>query len=440
MLQWRQRIGKLSLDVVSLHHRNAKRLQSTGTALQSGEQLLPAQTRGFPAATTVSPALLARARAVAREHETLAKQLRIGFDAGIAKRVGELTLTARVLNEWDAAQTSIAELEKLLQDPSSDQELRSLASDEIATTLENLPDISTRLQSSLIPAHPFAELSCLLEIRPGVGGSEAGLFAGDLLRMYQAYCKHRSLRANLLKLEHENVSGAPTDSLIKEAILEVASPGAYSMLRSEGGVHRVQRVPATESKGRTHTSAVAVYVMPGLPSNPADELGEKSFDNPESDYYVNPGDVRTDLMRAGGAGGQHVNKTESAVRLTHLPTGTVVAMQDSRSQHENRAKAWQILRAKIAQQKREAREEELAQLRLSMVGIAKTGRGDKVRTYNWSQQRVTDHRSGITLHHLDDILQGGHSLDTIMDSVKGWLRERDIQALIADQEAAATKK
>ena len=326
-----------------------------------------------------------------------------------------------------------------MQDPSSDQELRSLASDEIATTSENLTDICNRLQSSLVPAHPFSELPCLLEIRPGAGGSEAGLFASDLLRMYQAYCKRRRLRASLLKLEHENFSGGPSDSLIREAILEIASPGAYNMLRSEAGVHRVQRVPATESKGRTHTSAVGVYVMPGLPNNQADELGHESFNNPESDYYVNPSDVRTDVMRAGGAGGQHVNKTESAVRLTHLPTGTVVAMQDSRSQHENRAKAWQILRAKIAQGKREAREEELAQLRLNMIGVAKMGRGDKVRTYNWSQQRVTDHRSGITLYHLDDILLGGDSLDKIMDSVQSWLRERDIQALIADQEAAATK-
>ena len=327
----------------------------------------------------------------------------------------------------------------MLQDPATDQELRALASDEIATASKILPDISSRLQSSLIPVHPFTELPCLLEIRPGAGGSEAALFCGDLLRMYQAYCKRRGLQTKLLKLDHESAIRGSPNTQIREAILEIASPGAYSLLRCEGGVHRVQRVPATESKGRVHTSAAAVIVMPAFPTNPAEELGQASFDNPESDYYVNPGDVRTELMRAGGPGGQHVNKTESAVRLTHIPSGIVVATQDSRSQHENKANAWQILRAKIAQARRDAREEELAQLRLSMVGVAKTGRGDKVRTYNWGQQRVTDHRSGITLHQLDNILQGGDSLDEIMDSVKGWLKQRDIEALMADPDVAARR-
>ena len=321
----------------------------------------------------------------------------------------------------------------MLQDPSTDHELRSLASEEIECTSERLPALGARLQSSLIPPHPFAELPCLLEIRPGAGGSEAGLFAGDLLRMYQAYCKRHGLRLNTLKLEHEAVSSGDSNSLIKEAIIEVEAPGAYELLRCEAGVHRVQRVPATESKGRTHTSAVAVIVMPSFPSTGSDELGEDSFKDPNSDYYVDPSEVRTDVMRASGAGGQHVNKTDSAIRLTHVPTGTVVAMQDSRSQHQNRTKAWQILRARLAQGRREAREEELAQLRLNTVGVAKMGRGDKVRTYNWSQQRVTDHRSGITLHHLNDILQGGDSLDNVMQSVKAWLKERDLHSLIADE-------
>ena len=334
---------------------------------------------------------------------------------------------------------SISELQQLLQDPSTDQELRSLAAEEIETTLENLPALGARLQSSLIPAHPFAELPCLLEIRPGAGGSEAGLFTGDLLRMYQAYCKRQGLRVNLLKLEHEAVSGGESDSQIKEAVIEVEGTGAYELLRCEAGVHRVQRVPATESKGRTHTSAVAVIVMPSFPTNGNEELGQDSFKDPNSDYYVDPGEVRTDVMRASGAGGQHVNKTDSAIRLTHVPTGTVVAMQDSRSQHQNREKAWQILRARLAQARREAREEELAQLRLSVVGIAKMGRGDKVRTYNWSQQRVTDHRSGITLHHLEDILEGGDSLSKVMHSVRTWLRERDLESLIADEEAVLAR-
>lgn len=327
----------------------------------------------------------------------------------------------------------------MLQDPSTDEEIRVLATEEISTTSEHLLDVGARIQSSLLPVHPFANLPCLLEIRPGAGGSEAGLFAGDLLRMYQAYCKRLHLHANLIKLEHEAASGGDSSILIKEAILEIQNTGAYGLLRCEAGVHRVQRVPATESKGRTHTSAVAVIVLPAFPTNPADELGQDSFNNPESDYYVNPTDVRTDIMRASGAGGQHVNTTDSAVRLTHVPSGTVVAMQESRSQHQNRAKAWQVLRARIAQARREAREEEQARIRLSAVGIGKMGRGDKIRTYNWSQQRVTDHRSGITLHQLDDILQGGDNLSQMMDSVKSWLKDQDIKALVVDHERGAVK-
>ena len=311
-----------------------------------------------------------------------------------------------------------------------------MAAEEVKDTTNDVVSSASRLQASLIPTHPFAELSCLLEIRPGAGGSEAGLFAGDLLRMYQAYCKRHSLRVNILKLESETGSGTGSESQIQEAVLEVDGFGAYELLRCEAGVHRVQRVPATESKGRMHTSAVAVIVLPSFPSDGSENLGEESFKDPASDFYVYPSDVRTDVMRARGAGGQHVNTTDSAVRLTHIPTGIVVAVQESRSQHQNREKAWQILRARIAQARREAREEELAQIRLSVVGVAKMGCGDKVRTYNWNQQRVTDHRSGMTLHHLDDILQGGESLDAVMDSVRSWLKERDVEGLIADEEAA----
>lgn len=355
---------------------------------------------------------------------------------GVSEQREITTSSYYVVSHTDSCFKSLTELQQLLRDPRTDAELRSLAAEEIKDSSDNVASLGGRLQASLIPPHPFAELPCLVEIRPGVGGFEAGLFAGDLLRMYQAYCKRHGLRVNVLKLEYETVSGAGPESQIQEVVLEVDGTGAYELLRCEAGVHRVQRVPATETKGRTHTSAVAVIVMPNFPSEGSEGLGQESFRDPASDFYVNPSDVRTDVMRARGAGGQHVNTTDSAVRLTHIPTGTVVAVQDSRSQQQNRAKAWQILRARTAQAKREAREEELAQLRLSVVGVAKMGRGDKVRTYNWSQQRVTDHRSGITLHHLDDILQGGNSLDTVMESVRAWLRERDVESLIADEEAA----
>lgn len=280
-------------------------------------------------------------------------------------------------------------------------------------------------------------MPCLVEIRPGAGGNEAALFAGDLLRMYRAFCKRKGLRANLLKLDSS--ASVSSDDQIEEAVLEIDAAGAYDIFKCEAGVHRVQRVPATENKGRIHTSAVSVLVLPNFPEQGDEEMGAANFDDPSSDYYIDPGDVRTDVMRARGAGGQHVNTTDSAVRLTHIPTNTVIAIQDSRSQPKNRAKAWQILRAKLAQQRRDAREEEMAQLRVSVIGVARMGRGDKVRTYNWGQQRVTDHRSGITLHHLDGILEGGESLDHVMSSVKEWLNTRDIESLIADEEAERAK-
>jgi peptide chain release factor 1 len=169
-----------------------------------------------------------------------------------------------------------------------------------------------------------------------------------------------------------------------------------------------------------------------LPSVPENAAEEQDFDDPESDYYIDQKEVKLEVMRASGAGGQHVNKTESAVRLTHLPTNTVVAMQDSRSQHKNKEKAWALLRSRIAQSRREKREEEMANMRRSVIGVAKMGRGDKVRTYNWGQQRVTDHRSGTTVHDLDDVMEGGQTLGQVMESVRGWLMERDVEALIAD--------
>lgn len=221
-------------------------------------------------------------------------------------------------------------------------------------------------------------------------------------------------------------------------MLEITSPNAYDIFRCEAGVHRVQRVPATEAKGRTHTSTVSVLVLPSLETS-GEKDSEANFDDPENDYYVNPRDVRTDTMRASGAGGQHVNKTDSAVRLTHIPTGTVVSMQTSRSQHKNRDDAWRLLRSRLAQARREAREEEMAKMRTGIVGVGKTGRADKVRTYNWGQQRVTDHRSGVTINRLDDVLEGGHSLEDIMGSVKEWLKERELEAMGADEDVAAKR-
>ncbi|GIK01001.1 hypothetical protein Aspvir_005033 [Aspergillus viridinutans] len=248
--------------------------------------------------------------------------------------------------------------------------------------------------------------------------------------MYTAFCTRRGLRSNVIKLD---VQDGPSDDRLSEAVLEIDADGAYDLLRTESGVHRVQRVPATETKGRTHTSAVSVMVLPNFPEAGAGMDSALNFDDPNSDYYVDPQEVRTEKMRASGAGGQHVNKTESAIRLTHIPTGIVVSMQDSRSQHANRKKAWQLLRAKLAEARQEAREQELVELRRGVLGgVARMGRGDKIRTYNYGQSRCTDHRSGITVHNLDNVLDGGESLETVMDSVRTWLADREIAAISAE--------
>jgi peptide chain release factor 1 len=380
---------------------------------------------------------------MASEHDKLAKETSETFDAKISKRIGELKSVATALKEWEDTQDSLNELHALLKDPTTDQELRELAADDLATIATQLETLSQNLATALTPKHPFEDLPCLIEIRPGAGGGEAALFAGDLLRMYKAYCSRKNMRVSMLKYETaDGDSDSSGESPLAEAILEVETPGAYGQLRSEAGVHRVQRVPATESKGRTHTSAVAVLVLPSLPVSASEgqEMWEADLNDPTSDYYVNPTEVRTDVMRARGAGGQHVNTTDSAIRLTHIPTNTVVSMQDSRSQHKNRDKAWQLLRSKLAQARREAREEEAVKLRRGVIGVAKMGRGDKVRTYNWGQQRVTDHRSGLSVHNLDDVMEGGHDLDKIIDSVKTWFGEREIEGMLAEEEAASTSK
>ena len=345
--------------------------------------------------------------------------------------MGEHGPIVHALRELDRANESVEELTSLIHDPSSDAELRELAADDLGAARTQLQCASQSLITALVPVHPFAHLPCLMEIRPGAGGSEAAIFAGDLLRMYQAFCNRKGFRTSLLK--YENINGTQEAGVpLSEAILEIDQENAYGVFRCEAGVHRVQRVPATETKGRTHTSAASVHVLPSLQDNAA---AAEDFDDPESDYYIDPKEVKMEVMRASGAGGQHVNKTESAVRLTHLPTNTVVSMQDSRSQPKNKEKAWTLLRSRIAQLRREKREEEMVAMRRSVVGVAKMGRGDKIRTYNYGQQRVTDHRSGNTVHDLDDVMEGGQTLDGVMESVRTWLMEKDVEAMMAEDAA-----
>lgn len=360
------------------------------------------------------------------------------FDAKTAKRAGETSRVAAALKQFEKAKAALQELQGLLE--SDDAEMRELARDDLEATNAQLADSSHNLSAALTPKHPFADMPCLLEIRPGPGGTEGRFFADSLFRMYQAYCANKGYRTRVVKYEasdSDGQKGSEGEIALQEAVLEVQEPGAYASFRGESGMHRVQRVPATEAKGRTHTSAVAVWVLPSFPENGPSSDAESEWDNPESDFYIDPAEVRSETMRARGAGGQHVNKTESAVRLTHLPTGTTVSMQDSRSQQRNREAAWRLLRSRLAQQRREAREEMARQMRSSVLPQSQITRGDKIRTYNYQQDRCTDHRSGLDFHNLPDVLRGGETLGRVMDSVQSWLVNKDIQALIADDEAAA---
>lgn len=373
---------------------------------------------------------------MAKEHDQLMEQTAETFDAKISKRIGELRSVSTALREWEESESALKELHALLKDPTTDDELRELAAEDIGATQLQLETLSQSLTKSLVPKHPFEDMPCLMEIRPGAGGGEAAIFAGDLLRMYRAFCARKGYKVSLMKYDTaDGESGDNGEAPLAEAILEIEAEGAYGELRGEAGVHRVQRVPATEKAGRTHTSAVSVLVLPSLPAVGSGEsqLSQADVNDPESDYYVNAADVRTDVYRSRGAGGQHVNTTDSAVRLTHIPTNTVVAMQDSRSQHKNREKAWQLLRSKIAQAKREAREAEVSSIRRGVIGIAQMGRENKVRTYNWGQQRVSDHRSGINVHNLDDVMDGGLELDKVIDSVKVWMGDQEMKILLAEE-------
>ncbi|MGH8537966.1 MAG: peptide chain release factor 1 [Gammaproteobacteria bacterium] len=284
---------------------------------------------------------------------------------------------------------AIEAAKELLNDP--DPELRALAAEELkeATAKDTL--LERELHAYLLPSDPADNNNIFLEVRAGTGGGEAALFAGDLFRMYTRYAELRSWNMEILSASRAEGGG------YKEIIARVAGQGAYSRLKFESGAHRVQRVPATEAQGRIHTSACTVAVLPE-----ADEV---------TDIEISPSDLRVDTFRASGAGGQHVNKTDSAIRITHLPTGLVVECQDERSQHKNRARALSLLRSRLLSAERERQRAEQAESRRILVGSG--DRSERIRTYNFPQGRLTDHRINLTLYKLNDILEG--HIDLVID-------------------------
>ena len=283
-----------------------------------------------------------------------------------------------------------------------DEEMEELTKEEIDSLQEQSDQLLEELKLALVPKDPADDKDVIVEIRAGTGGEEAGLFAADLYRMYTRYAMARRWQTEVLSSNDTGVGG------FKEIVFEVKGKGAYGKLKYESGVHRVQRVPVTESSGRIHTSAATVAVLPE-----AEEI----------DVAVDPNDLRIDTYRASGAGGQHVNKTDSAVRITHIPTGIVVTCQDERSQTKNKAKAMAVLRAKLFDEERQRQFQEVTDTRRSQVGSG--DRSEKIRTYNFPQSRVSDHRIGLTLHNLESILEG--DLDEIIDAVSNEVRAKQLE-------------
>jgi peptide chain release factor 1 len=281
--------------------------------------------------------------------------------------------------EYRKAQADVAAAEEMSKDPS----MREFAEEEIRSGRERLAQLEAELQKMLLPRDPNDERNLFLEIRAGTGGDESALFAGDLFRMYSRFAERNRWQVEIVSESLGEAGG------YKEVIARIVGSGAYSKLKFESGGHRVQRVPATETQGRIHTSAATVAVMPEVTA---------------TDIEINPSDVRVDTYRASGAGGQHVNKTDSAVRLTHLPTGIVVECQDARSQHKNREQAWRVLAARIKQKQMQEQAEKEASQRKSLIGSG--DRSDRIRTYNFPQGRVTDHRINLTLYKIDQIMDG----------------------------------
>jgi len=312
----------------------------------------------------------------------------------LKERSGLLAIV-ETFREYKSVQREIENNRPLLDDP--DPEMKKLAREEIDSLKTDLSRLEEELKWLLIPKDPNDERNIILEIRAGTGGEEAALFAAELFRMYGRYAELRGWKSEILN-EHETGMGG-----FKEVIVLISGDKVYSHLKHESGVHRVQRVPETEAQGRIHTSAVTVAVLP---------------EAEEVDVEIDPEDLRIDVFRSSGHGGQHVNVTDSAVRITHFPSGLVVTCQDEKSQHKNKAKAMKVLRARLLDRQLAEQQSQISEERRSMIGSG--DRSEKIRTYNFPQNRVTDHRIGLTLYRLEDILQG--QLDMILEPLMTYFQ------------------
>jgi peptide chain release factor 1 len=318
----------------------------------------------------------------------------------LSKEYADLTPIARSIHALQESRSEMAGLDEIITDPETDPEMRALAEEERLTLAGKVPELEQQLRLLLLPKDEADARNAILEVRAGTGGEEAALFAADLFRMYQRYAEQRGWRFEVMQVNETGLGGC------KEAMASITGRDVFARLKFETGVHRVQRVPETESSGRIHTSAATVAVLP---------------EAEEVDVHIDDKDLRVDVFRASGPGGQSVNTTDSAVRVTHIPTGIVVQQQDEKSQHKNRAKAMKILRARLYEHERAKRDAERAERRKTQVGSG--DRSERIRTYNFPQGRVTDHRINLTIYKLDRVL-AGESVDEI------------VEALIAEDQAS----
>jgi peptide chain release factor 1 len=334
---------------------------------------------------------------ILRRHEEIGDKLSSGPDSqtfvALSRELASLDEVTAAIRAFREADSELAGLRDLLGDPATDQEMRALAQGEVETAERRFEEATETLKFALLPKDEADEKGVILEVRAGTGGDEASLFAGDLFRTYQKYAALKGWSVEVVSASEGALGG------YKEIVAEIIGRGVYGRLKFESGVHRVQRVPATETQGRIHTSAATVAVLP--------QVEEVDLNIDEKDLYI-------ETMRSGGAGGQHVNKTESAIRITHIPSGIVVMMQEERSQHRNKAKAMSVLRSRLYDAERARLDNERSADRRQQVGSG--DRSERIRTYNFPQGRVTDHRINLTLYKLDKVMEG-EALDEVIDAL-----------------------